>query len=74
MLAQELNALLRENISSRGPAQALFEVGPSPCVRNVGSVCMRMWHRLALEAFLRNIHHLTQSSFIVLCMGCRSAW
>jgi hypothetical protein len=28
MLAQELNALLKENISSRGPAQALFEVGP----------------------------------------------
>ena len=27
MLARELNALLKENISSRGPAQALFEVG-----------------------------------------------
>jgi hypothetical protein len=26
MLAQELNSLLKENISSRGPAQALFEV------------------------------------------------
>ena len=26
MLAQELNSLLRENISARGPAQALFEV------------------------------------------------
>lgn len=26
MLAQELNTLLKENISSRGPAQALFEV------------------------------------------------
>ena len=26
MLARELNSLLKENISSRGPAQALFEV------------------------------------------------
>ena len=26
MLAQEFNSILKENISSRGPAQALFEV------------------------------------------------